>query len=524
MSKQITPLNLELVEKTLDPDRPNRLCISLSDIHLTDGSVGFQNLGQHTWDAFYSGIVARCKNYAIEEMDFILDGDVVDMIRTDKWAIHGVYPWQREGEYAERFSSIVNEIIRDIVDDKHKEFFAWLRDLPQKLKDDAGVKKVNVVVLLGNHDKELFCDQKALGYFYEQGLGQKLEDIPQDYRRAIGRMYGDESMFANKNSAPYLPFYYGDRGFRFFTTHGQWRDKENSRSVKPRSGLPGWSAKQGWQNEVWKKLKFSPFFLPCFGDTVAAGVLSTFIYKSHQKLDELKYDDPRLRSILNELDLYRPTYKALTRLLEETKSRRKEKQDVDVIRAIENTLYSCVIEWLNWGFTYQSSSWSRALLLRVVKIKLKIMKAIGFRLEIKTIAAFLKLLNLFERWNPYHKTGVSFKEMEGFPAFMPEYQHYGFHIHGEGHTHLPLQEEGNFAGQNASTYINFGTWRDQIVSRKKSGYRRRSVLRALFILDLKDTTAGATAGSRSFNYYTDDIIHWSDKSDSFTLGSYQPHI
>lgn len=512
--------NLELIEPLNNSDRPNRMCVSLSDIHLTDGSVGFQNLGDETWDAFYDGIAARCRRYSIKEMTFVLDGDVVDMIRSSKWAESGIYPWQRDEKNA--FSRIVNEIIRDIVSDKHKLFFKWLRDLPEKLKTDAAVDKVKTVITLGNHDKELFCDNDALTYFYEEGLGVPLEKIEKSERQAIGRMYGDESMFLDTNVAPYLPFYYGDCGFRFFTTHGHWRDKENSRKIKPAFGLPGWSAKNGWQPEVWEKLKFSPFFEPCFGDTVAAGVLSTFIYKTKERLLEYGYHDDRLMSILDELDLYRPTYKALIRIVEETHSMRLRKCDHKVIKIIEDTLYECVMNWLSWDFTYTSSPLIRRLFFRIVKIILKLRL---FGLEIKGIAALMKVLNFFSNWNPFKKAGESYKDMKRFPAFLPEYRHYGFQIHGEGHTHHPLQEDPNFHHKNPSTYINFGTWRDQIVGRKKEGYRRRSILRAFFILDLIDTTKNAKQGERSFNYFTDDIISWSDKSDSFShKGKYQPHI
>lgn len=514
---------LDLIGESTDPKRANRLCVSLSDIHLTDGSVGFQNLGHETLDAFYDAIAARCQRYSINEMTFVLDGDVVDMIRSDKWAKNEIYPWQRER--TEDFSRIVNEIIHDIVDDKHKLFFKWLRDLPKKLETDAQVETVKIVITLGNHDKELFCDNKALTYFYEEGLGQKLEQISDKERRAIGHMYGDETMFTDKLIAPYLPFYYGDRGFRYFTTHGHWRDKENSRNIKAKGGLPSWSAQDGWQNEIWKKLKFSPFFEPCFGDTVAAGVLSTFIYKTKKSLLEYGYHDDRLMSILDELDLYRPTYNALIRIIEETHSMRVRNCDDKVIQIIDATLYLCVMNWLNWDFTYETSPLLRRIGFRIAKIILKLMKLIGFGLEIKAIAALMKFMNGFSKWNPFKTSGVSYKDMKGFPAFMPAYQHYGFQIHGEGHTHHPLQEEPNFNDHKLSTYINFGTWRDQIIGRKESGYRRRSVLRAFFILDLKDTTDGAKKDGRSFDYYTDDIVSWSDKSDSFSrAGKHQPHV
>ena len=510
---------LELTDDALDENRPNRLCVSLSDIHLTDGTVGIQNLRQETWNAFYACLAERCRRYDIREMTFVLDGDVVDMIRTDKWAKNNVYPWQRDSN---EFSRIVNEIIKDIVEDIHKDFFKWLRELPQNLRKHTRVEKVNIVILLGNHDKELFCDQKALTYFYEVGLGQKLDSITDEQRREIGRMYGDEMMFTDIKTAPYFPFYFGDRGFRFFTTHGQWRDKDNSRKINATSGLPAWSAADGWQNEVWQKQKFSPFLQPCFGDTVAAGILSTFIYKTKKALAQHDYHDDRLMSILDELDLYRPTYKALTRLLDETRSMRNKKYDTKVIDIIEGTLYDCVIDWLSWDFTYESSPWLRRIGLRLTKIILKILKFFNVGLEIKAIAWLMKFMGTVLRLNPFAKPGPGFKEMTKFPAFLPEYQHYGFQIHGEGHTHHPLEEELNIKRDNPSTYVNFGTWRDQIVSRKKYGYRRRSILREFYILDLKDTTNG---GGRSFDYFTNDILAWSDKSDTFSRkGKHQPHI
>ena len=498
MKHQSESKKLDFITNNLTIDRPNRLCVSLSDLHLTDGSVGFQNLGIHTWNAFHDGIVARCKRYSIKEFTFVLDGDVVDMIRTDKWARKGIYPWQRDKD---EFSQTINELIREIVDVQHKEFFDWLKALPVNLEKLASIK-TKIVVLLGNHDKELLCDQKALAYFYEHGLGRPLSDINDDERREIGRMYGDEEKFIDKTTAPYLPFYYGDTGFRFFTTHGHWRDKENSRMVKAENGLPSWSAKDGWAIEKWKKLKFSPFLLPCFGDSVAAGVLSTFIYKTKKQLKECGYDDDRLNSILDE-----------------TRSMRKDNSGYAAIQIIETTLYNCIIDWLSWNFTYETSPFLRRILLSIVKFILKLMKFLNIGLEIKSIAVLVKYLM------PAHGEDLTLKDMRAFPAFMPEYEHYGFQIHGEGHTHIPWEEDPNFNRKKPSTYINFGTWRDQIVGRKNIGFRRRSILRAFFILDLKDETKGAEEGARSFNYYTDDIISWSDKSDNFSRkGPHQPHL
>lgn len=535
---QVQDRYLELINEPL-ADRGNRLCVSVSDIHLTDGTVGYQNLSNAIWDAFYDSLSQQCNRYHINELVLVLDGDIVDMIRSSKWAENKIYPWERER--TNEFSAVVNAIIKDIVKEKHAYFFEWLKDLESKLQRDTKASEcrtkdieVKIVVMVGNHDKELFCDQQALKYFYEQGLGRKVTDIPEQERKALGRMYGDEEMFLDPNQAPYLPFYYGDTGFRFFTTHGQWRDKENSHALKAKDGLPGWSAADGWQIETWQQLRFAPFFQPCFGDTVAAGVLSTFIYKVKKRLDEAEYEDLRLNAVIDELDLYRPTYAAVKRVLNEvTRMRSKkglnetrhisEEKRNAAIKILEETLYECIIDWLSWEFTYQSSPLWRRIALKIVKCILELKQFLGHGLRIRAIYGFLRILELIDR---HHKPEVSLTEMKKFPSFMPAYQHYNFQIHGEGHTHQPLQEEPNISGTHPKTYINFGTWRDQIIIRKKQGYRRRGVLRALYILDIVNHDPDTkNEVPRAFDYFVQDAVHWGDAKDAMNqTGRSEPKI
>ncbi|WP_438862871.1 hypothetical protein [Neptunicella sp.] len=490
-------------------ERGNRLCVCVSDIHLTDGTVGFQNLSQHAWQLFYNSILERCKNYYIDEVLFVLDGDIIDMIRSSRWAEKGIYPWERER--TAEFSEVVNLIIREIVEQQHVAFFNMLKALPGRLSEESGVKQVNIVITLGNHDKELLCDQQALSYFYEQGLGIKVADISQSERQMLGRMYGDENMFANPTVAPYMPFYCGDTGFRFFTTHGQWRDKENSRSIPVETDKPGWSTSNGWQPHVWQKLGYAPFLLPCFGDSVAAGVLSTFIYKVKKQLADIDCNDLRLNSILDELDLYRPTYAALTRILKETSDMRSDGRGAGAIKIIEDTLYECIIEWLSWDFTYQSTSSFRGVCLRLGKKLLIWLKSLGYGLEITALA---KLLKMIEITNKLCETSVKLSQMRRFPAFLAKYRHYQFQVYGEGHTHIPLQEQPDIPGLRPATYINFGTWRDQILLRKNRGYRRQGVLRSLYILDLVNRCEGENQPTRTFDYFVEDVVSWGDFKDA----------
>jgi len=193
-------------------------------------------------------------------------------------------------------------------------------------------------------------------------------------------------------------------------------------------------------------------------------VLSTFIYKTKKQLDESGYHDPVIDSVLDELDLYRPTYAAIERILKLTSANRKAKTNLNAVQIIEDTLYDCLITWLDWSFTLESSPPARRIGLIVAKWLLKFIKLIGHNLHIRAIAGLMKLLQI----GSHHNASPSFDEMEKFPGFLPAYRHYGFQIHGEGHTHQPLQEEVDIENeQHPSTYINFGTWRDQIVQREK---------------------------------------------------------
>ncbi|MCX7066256.1 MAG: hypothetical protein NTW85_00930 [Methylococcales bacterium] len=525
-SSTTADLYLELITQA-HPDRPNRLCVVVSDLHFTDATVGVQNLEESTWNAFYNSILQRCLTYYINELVLVLDGDIIDMVRSSKWAEKGVYPWERER--TEDFSSIVNAIITDIVEVKHRSFFAWLKGLEENLKRDTkklhpqtAFEKVKLVITVGNHDKELLCDNAALTYFYEQGLGIKLTDIDEERRKLLGRMYGDEQMFLNTETAPYFPFYYGDTGFRFFTTHGQWRDKNNCAKISAENDFPAWSVEDGWNIKTWQALKFSPFFKPCFGDSVAAGVLSTFIYKTKKQLAANGYHTPVINTVLDELDLYRPTFAAIGRILELTAKNRKNKTNLNVVQIIEDTLYDCLMVWLNWDFTLQSSPLPRKVGLIIAKWLLKFLKLLGHNLHISGIAGLVKILKI----GNLQDAPPAFHEMKKFPSFLPAYSHYGFQIHGEGHTHEPLQEEPNIENeQHCSTYINFGTWRDQIVPRKEQGYRRRGMLRALFILDLKNLTETQDKFPRSFDYFVIDAITWSDLNDNLTeTGKRSPKI
>lgn len=502
-------------------NRPNRLCICLSDLHFTDGTVGTQSAEVVVWKEVFDKVVDMCSSKEIKELTLILDGDVVDMIRTALWSKNNVYPWQREHPC---FKRILREIMQGIIEqhatpstDENKCcFFHLLKHLPERLNDCT----LQTLAIVGNHDKELFADDETLKMFYEQCLNQPIENLSKEYRRWIGNMYfNNPDYYADLKSVPRLPFYWGDQGFRLLVTHGQWRDIDNSRLIKPQQDKPGWQVKDGWQLAIWQKLDFAPFTQACFGDTVAAGVLSGFIYRTKQRLDLLEktlisQETPedkeinRLKKIVDELDLYRPTYAALQRIIKEIwRLRKKDKSMNKIEEIIQEELLNSIYTWLGWDFTIESAPPTRRFILHAARLLSGVLKFFGGQIELGFLYAVMWLLNRLKQGVFFRSDSPSYKEMQDFPTFLEEYRNCGFRIHGEGHTHIPLQDELSFNDSNNDnyTYINFGTWRDQILLKQKKGYRRRGFGRALSVIDL---TPNDSSPERGFAYWVEDIVHW----------------
>jgi hypothetical protein len=171
-------------------------------VHFTDGTVGNQSADQVAWEKVFKNIADVSAKYDIKELTIVLVGDVADMIRSSEWARNKVYPWQREHNL---FKLVLRGIMGAIIDrhakpmhhDSMCAFFHLLEGLPSKLTNC----KLRTLVLLGNHDKEIFADDETLKMFYEQCLFRPVDNasenrLSDDYRRWIGKMYfNDEQKY-----------------------------------------------------------------------------------------------------------------------------------------------------------------------------------------------------------------------------------------------------------------------------------------------------------------------------------------
>ncbi|OGB21890.1 MAG: hypothetical protein A3I66_16225 [Burkholderiales bacterium RIFCSPLOWO2_02_FULL_57_36] len=493
-----------------DPMR-NRLCVLISDVHCTDCTVGNQTAEETDWQLFFDQLRVSCGHTVSQDADaavgdtldellLILNGDIVDLIRSSKWAQAGVYPWQRDDV---RFADIAVAIMRDIVQihaappariegKPYSGFFYWLRHTISILR--ANGITVSVIPIVGNHDKELQVVPAARKIFYEECLGMMAQQIPDSYRAWVAQQLGT----APDEDYPCLPVYFADRSLRLLATHGQWRDPDNVRATEK------WKPSQGWQPQRWQSEQYRAFSEPCFGDTVAAGLLSHFIWCTAKDLPQDSPGAWRIARLLDEMDLYRPTVSAVARLLSEARRlSRRDKMEKDLRDHILQCFRGSLAAWLGHRATWCSASlpmrWRLGVIsclrhLRWTWVDLLLMKMMAQAQEPEASIATADLLRL--------------------PAFHAAYRSLGLRLHVEGHTHIALEEELRFRvprERRSYIYVNLGAWRDLIMEKRNGGYRRRGMGRALYIFDL--AALSHSMPEDAFRYYARDLASWSDRRD-----------
>ncbi|RZI43819.1 hypothetical protein EGT07_08625 [Herbaspirillum sp. HC18] len=490
----------------------NRLCVLISDIHCTDCTVGNQTASETDWQLFFEQMEFAVANpgdkvdapeQRIDELLLILNGDIVDLIRTSKWAEAGVYPWNRDHP---QFGQIVLDIMRDIVaihaskrpdrsEQPYTGFFYWMRQSIAALRS-RGIK-VTIVPIVGNHDKELQVVPDARQMFYEECLGITAIDISDSYRAWVAAQLGTSP----GDMYPCLPFYLADAGLRLLATHGQWRDQDNSRATAR------WNTSRGWQPQQWMQEQYRAFSDPCFGDTVAAGMLSRFIWAMTRTIDKNMPGASRICNLLDEMDLYRPSVSSVVRLLSE--SRRMARRTPEA-KGLHNQVLRCfresLVDWMAHDETWKSAHGT-------TKVGLY---GLNFLSRFKWYWLDITLMRLMAKAQE-PESDIKDETLLNLPAFQPACRMLGLRLHVEGHTHVALQADLQFSqprfGRNNYTYVNLGAWRDCILPKRNRGYRRRGIGRALFIFDL--ARLAHHAPDDSYRFYARDMTSWGDRMDSW---------
>ena len=191
---------------------------------------------------------------------------------------------------------------------------------------------------------------------------------------------------------------------------------------------------------------------------------------------------------------------------------------------------------MDWPFTLESLPAWKCLF----RLGRSLLHVFGHDLTIRCLRRIL--LCVEDCFPGLDREGVTMEDLITFPAFLPDYRHYGFRIHGEGHTHHPLEADPNLGDRKNYTYINYGCWRDRILPKEgwpgqRQAYRRRTVGRALYVFDLRPDPEAhhhapaaddaeacihlaapaprEAATARRFFYRTEDLLAWGGRRDSF---------
>lgn len=478
-----------------------RIAVLISDIHCTDCTVGNQTADETDWEMFFRELEKSLENTIIgsSEVMLILNGDVADVLRSGEWVEADVYPWQRDKP---GYNEIVMRIMRMIaqrhaldpdVNSHSSGFFFYLQAMVARLKTKR--VRVNLISIAGNHDKILQVVPEAREFYYRECLGLAADDFSTGYRDWVARQMGSDPA----EVWPLLPFYFADPQLRLFATHGQWRDSSNSGTTRL------WQSGKGWQPLLWQQEQYRAFSDNCYGDTIATGLLSNFIWNTSRAIERAVKPDVHRSHILNvlrEMDLYRPAVSAVVRLLNEAK--KLDRSDLNsrllyqtVVDEYRNSLQS----WLSHPETFSTA----APVMKIVLCCIRWLRHLHWdRVDTGMLQAMIWFSGLEDK--------TRFAEL---PAFLDAYRPLGFRLHVEGHTHVAMEEDLHFSPPQEHrnyTYVNLGAWRNRIVRKfDLQGYRRRSIGRALIV---QSNAVPDPAGSR-YGFTLRDITSWGDDLDKW---------
>lgn len=504
-----------------DGSTHQRIAVLISDIHCTDCSVGNQTVDEADWKSFFSELGEMLDDSITDtsEVLLILNGDVVDLLRSGRWAAANVYPWQRDDPgFKTTVLSIMHAIVERHAREPAKEsgarpphdpaenhdstgFFFYLKKMVECLKDKK--LRVTLIPVLGNHDKELQVVPEAREIYYRQCLGLSAGDFTTGYRHWVAGQMGSDPA----DPWPLLPFYFADPSLRLFATHGQWRDRTNSRATQR------WKFRHGWQPHLWQQEQYRAFSDPCFGDTIASGLLSSFIWNTMQAIkqdviplasDRHKDDGiEHIQHVLGEMDLYRPSACGVVRLLEE--ARKLDRHDVNtplLFRTVIEQYRKSLQSWLAHPETFRTAPLMIGIFVLPV---ISIFSRLHWTLLDTGLMRLMALVSDMKGNTPYSK----------LPAFRADYRTLGLRLHAEGHTHSAMDIDLRFSPPQIApnyTYINLGAWRDRIVRKfKNNGYRRRSIGRALIV----QGSVNSDSAESSYGFRLRDITSWGDRLDKW---------
>ena len=420
------------------------MLVIISDLHLTDGSSGeiindsafrlFKNrISDMAYDASWRYNEKNEEYYEpIKQMDILLLGDILDMIRSEKWndALDDIMPWtkKRQDDFFINVEKIAGsvldfnassfQILKGIADgdisipkgmNEADEAEKALKKIKYKATPEKLQVKVNIYYMIGNHDWFFYIDDSRINRIRNRVI--------------------DELGLSNEKDKPF-PYCYGDNKaiqliqeeHKVFAEHGDRFDKTNYQKPNRDASSVGDVVVIKLLNEIPKKIE------DC-------------LRRSPEKAgtdDEVNVFVKQLK----EIDNLRPYTLApawITQVLKETKL------NSEVVNKSISEAIKLVIEDFRKTDIISQNFW--------LGMEMKLAEMISNIFDIETLGVVIAHLGFSkDQFESYKQYAIDVSKDEEKDFFVMGHTHYAEVV--------PLSSYIDEAGTKRSKiYINTGTWR-----------------------------------------------------------------
>ncbi len=420
------------------------MLVIISDLHLTDGTSGeiisdtafrlFKNrISDMAYDASWRCDADNNEYYKpVEQIDILLLGDIMDMIRTEKWndALDTIMPWTKERQ--DDFFANIERIASDVLSNNKTSFSILkgmaegdiiipgemkeanedekaVRKIKYKASDEKVSVKVNIYYMIGNHDWFLYINDARINKIRNRVI--------------------DELGLSNEKDKPF-PYFYNDskvieqiqEAHKVFAEHGDRFDKTNYQTPHRDTSSAGDVVVIKLLNEIPKKIE------ECIRKSP----------KSAGTDDEIKAFIKQVR----EIDNLRPYNLAPAWISQEMKV---TKLDSDVVNKAISEALKLVIEEFRHNKIISEN--------RLLSLEMKLAEWITGIFSIETLGAVINHFG-FDRdqFESYKKYAIEISRDEQKDFFVMGHTHYAEVV--------PMSSYTDDNGvKRSKIYMNTGTWR-----------------------------------------------------------------
>lgn len=370
------------------------MLVIASDIHLTDGTSG-KTINSGAFQKFALYLKDMVQTAKASQVEIVLLGDIIDLIRSDYWLRSDIRPWSKPGDKDGEGQGLKDYAVKilDRISKKadNKKSMAHIEEFRKEMKGDGVSTKITYII--GNHDW-LINRYPETRTKVARFLGI---DKPNQYK---------DKMFATER-------YWEE--YRVFARHGDIYDPFNFDDERDASSL---------------------------GDAIVIDLINKFPKMVEETIG--RATDPDLISELREIDNIRPLIDIplwIHGACRRAKSPETEKQ----VKEVWNRL---VDAFLKIKFVRKHDKPWRMDVVDALQLALKISKLVSLKDMIN-----LPLRKFYKEKGDYINKG--FNE-EYVRRNMAEFVIYG---HTHHHQIVPLDQVSLPGGILQKTYFNTGTWR-----------------------------------------------------------------